>query len=95
MLATQAKEEQAAKKNDTSKLASGPRNRLGNDGKKVNADGTPRAENQEAIDARKFLRMNSLCHFLLLEDERIAGSLTLGIRQVRFRFFSTWICFQH
>lgn len=81
-MANQAKEEQATKKNDSSKLVSGPRNRLV-DGRQVNADGTPRGENQEAIDARKHLRISSMSHFLLLENETVAGFLTLTVIQVR------------
>jgi len=86
VLANQAKEEQASKKNDPSKLSTGPRNRLV-DGGQVNADGTPKRENQSAIDARKKLRISGLCHFLFLEDERTAGYLTLSVIQV-----SQWCC---
>ncbi len=49
------------------------------DGGKVNADGTRRKANQAAIDARKMKRIHSLNHFMLLENEAIAGSLTLTI----------------
>lgn len=80
VLATQAKEEAAAKKNDTSILKKGPRSQLSN-GSYVNADGTPKRENQADIDARKLLRISKMCHFLLLEDEGIAGQLTLSIIQ--------------
>lgn len=82
VLATQAKEEQAVKRNDSSKLRVGPRNRFeGGDGP-INADGTPRDGKQIAVDARKLLRISSLCHFLFLEDEVLAGALTLSIVQV-------------
>ena len=47
------------------------------DGVKVNADGTPRATNQAALDARKVKRIHALNHFLFLENETIAGYLTL------------------
>ena len=82
VLATQAQEEQAAtKRNDSSKLTSGPHNRIGKGGP-VNADGTPCNDNRIAVDARKSLRITALCHFLFLENEGIAGSITLTIIQV-------------
>lgn len=81
VLATQAKEEQATKRNDSSKLTTGPRNRIGKGGP-VNADGTPRSDNRIAVDARKSLRITALCHFLFLENEGIAGSITLTVIQV-------------
>lgn len=81
MLATQAKEEQAARRNDSSKLMSGPSNQPEIGGRK-NADGTPRDEKRIAVDARKSLRISALCHFLFLEDESLAGSITLSIIQV-------------
>jgi exportin-5 len=81
VLANLAKEEQASKKNDSSILTAGPRNRIGNEGTDLNADGTPRVAHQTATDARKMLRINALCHFLLLESESIAGNLTLGVIQ--------------
>lgn len=83
VLATQAKEEQAAKRNDSSKLTSGPRNRIGKGGP-VNADGTPRNDSRIAVDARKSLRIETLCHFLFLENEGIAGSIALTVIQVRY-----------
>eukprot|EP00533_Pseudo-nitzschia_delicatissima_P009220 CAMPEP_0116104504 /NCGR_PEP_ID=MMETSP0327-20121206/14491_1 /TAXON_ID=44447 /ORGANISM="Pseudo-nitzschia delicatissima, Strain B596" /LENGTH=1505 /DNA_ID=CAMNT_0003596761 /DNA_START=256 /DNA_END=4773 /DNA_ORIENTATION=- len=49
------------------------------DGGKVNADGTPRKANQAAIDARKVKRIHALNHFMLLENEAIAGNLTLTV----------------
>mmetsp|Transcript_23382 Transcript_23382/g.34894 ORF Transcript_23382/g.34894 Transcript_23382/m.34894 type:complete len:1349 (-) Transcript_23382:172-4218(-) len=82
VLANQAKEEQAVKKNDPSKLKSGPRTRFNDqEGRRVNADGTPRSENDIAIEARKTLRINSMCRFLLLENEKIAGFLVLTVIQ--------------
>ena len=82
VLANQAKEELAQKKNDSSILLTGPRNRVNPDGSvAVNADGTPKLAHQAAIDARKMLRINGLCHFLLLESESIAGNLTLAVIQ--------------
>jgi hypothetical protein len=82
VLANQAREEQAQKKNNASILTKGPSSRVFADGSvAVNADGTPRHAHQNAIDARKFLRINGLCHFLLLESESIAGNLTLTIIQ--------------
>eukprot|EP00536_Pseudo-nitzschia_multiseries_P001400 jgi/Psemu1/250511/estExt_Genewise1Plus.C_180109 len=51
------------------------------DGGTVNADGTPRKVNQTALDARKMQRIHALNHFLLLENETIAGYLTLSVIQ--------------
>jgi hypothetical protein len=81
VLANQAREEQAAKKNDSSILTTGPRSRLQEDGVALNADGTPKLAQQALIDARKVLRINRMCHFLLLESESIAGNLTLTLIQ--------------
>lgn len=78
VLATQAKEEQSNRKNDDSKINVGPRCRPATGGP-INADGTPRGQAQAGVDARKLLRISSLCHFLFLENERIAGSLTVTI----------------
>ena len=80
VLANLSREDQAARRNDSSKLTQGPRNRL-TEGQQVNADGTPKSENQSAIDARKLRRISAMCHFLFLEHEQIAGSLTLNIIQ--------------
>lgn len=79
-MANIAKEDQATRNNDVSKLVTGPKTRL-NDGGPINADGTPRTPNQLAIDARKILRISSVCHFLLLESGSIAGNLTLLVIQ--------------
>ena len=51
------------------------------DGGEVNADGTPRKANQAALDARKVKRIHALNHFMLLENETIAGYLTLTVIQ--------------
>jgi len=51
------------------------------DGGKVNADGTPRLANQAGLDARRLKRINALCHFLFLENETVAGYLTLIVIQ--------------
>jgi hypothetical protein len=72
VLANFAKEEGAIKKNDPSLLTVGPRNQIRSSDVIVNADGTPKQENQSAIDARKLLRINKICEFLLLENEQIA-----------------------
>ena len=82
VLANRAKEELAAKRNDTSNLFAGPKNQINNDeGQQVNADGTPKSEIQASIDARKLLRINGLCHFLLLGNEGIAGNFSLTVIQ--------------
>lgn len=80
MLANQAKEEQAVKKGNASKLSSGPISRINNDNAtRLNADGTPRGENEAAIEARKTLRINEMCRFILLADERVAYSLASAV----------------
>lgn len=81
VLANRAKENHAAIRNDASRLFAGPKNRINDDTVPLNADGTPRSEYQDAIDARKLLRINRLCHFLLLENESLAGNVTLSITQ--------------
>ena len=81
VLATQSKEDSAAKRHDPSKLTSGPKSQI-NYGGLVNADGTPRKQNQSAVDARKLVRISGINHFLLLEDEKVAGHLTLSVIQV-------------
>jgi Exportin-5 family len=72
VLANYAKEEGAIKKNDPSLLMVGPRNQIGSSDVIVNADGTPKQENQSAIDSRKLLRINKVCEFFLLENEQIS-----------------------
>jgi len=78
-LANLAREEQANKRELTGKGAKGPPNRF-TEGK-INADGTPRSENQTAIDARKLARISAMCNFLFLEHEQTAGFLTLTLIQ--------------
>ena len=95
VLANQAKEEQAMKKNDPSKLTSVPKCNISNDdGKRVNADGTPRNENQIALEKRQSLRIHNLCKFLLLENEAVAGPLVVNIIEVscQVNFFSSFCC---
>lgn len=68
------------KKGDASKLSSGPISRINNDNAtRLNADGTPRGENEAAIEARKTLRINEMCRFILLADERVAYSLASAV----------------
>lgn len=81
VLANKYKEEQATRRNDPSKLTSGPRNRISEGNGPVNANGTPRSNLQLQLDARMFVRIDKMCHFLLLENERIAGSLVLTVIQ--------------
>lgn len=85
MLANIAKEEQAAKRKDPSRLTTKPKSRIGLDSGnvRVNANGTPRSLNQDALEARKLARINALPRFLLLEDSTIAGSLIPCVIQVR------------
>ena len=47
----------------------------------VNADGTKRTLVQLHLDARRMVRIDKLCHFLLLENEQIAGYLVLSLIQ--------------
>lgn len=82
VLANLSKEETNSKRNDsftTNKQNKGPPNRLYEG--HVNADGTPKSQNQAAIDARKLGRISAMCHFLFLEHEQIAGFLTLTVIQ--------------
>ena len=81
VLAYQAKEEQALKQSNSFKMAAGPKTRPNSCGGPINADGSSRGEAQAGLDARKFLRINAMCHFLFLENEAIAGNLTLAIIQ--------------
>lgn len=78
-LANLSKEEQANKRTDNGRPVKGPPNRF-TEGQ-INADGTPRSNNQAAIDARKLGRISAMCHFLFLEHEQIAGYLTLTMIQ--------------
>jgi len=80
VLANKAKEEQA-KKNDPSKLSSGPKSGIISTNGPTNADGTERTVLQIHLDARKLNRIDKLCHFLLLENEQIAGYLVLTLIQ--------------
>ena len=74
VLANKAKEEQAVKKNDPHRLTSGPKSRI-SDGCAVNANGTKRTLVQLHLDARKLIRIDKLCHFLLVSQ--VLLSLTL------------------
>uniref|UniRef100_A0A7S2YM48 Uncharacterized protein n=1 Tax=Entomoneis paludosa TaxID=265537 RepID=A0A7S2YM48_9STRA len=69
------------KRNDPSKLVTGPRNQVNNEQGILNADGSPKSEMQASIDARKLMRINGISHFLLLENEGIAGNLSLAVIQ--------------
>lgn len=88
VLANIAREEMNGKKSNDYSTSSrnpnknpnkGPPNRI-TEGK-VNADGTPRSQNQEALDARRLARISAMCHFLFLEHEQIAGYMTLTVIQ--------------
>ncbi|KAL3910653.1 MAG: hypothetical protein SGILL_007609, partial [Bacillariaceae sp.] len=80
VLANLIREEDAKKSG--SKTSKGTPNRLlAEDDIKVNADGTPRSTSQSALDARKLRRIHALNHFLFLENETVAGFLTLAIIQ--------------
>jgi hypothetical protein len=82
VLANISKEETSTKRNDNftiAKQSKGPPNRLYEG--QINADGTPKSQNQAAIDARKLARISAMCHFLFLEHEQIAGFLTLTVIQ--------------
>jgi hypothetical protein len=81
VLANKAREDSAIKRNDPSKLTSGPGNKLSNGKDFLNADGSTRTLSEIHIDARRLVRIDKLCHFLLLENEQIAGSLVVTIIQ--------------
>lgn len=78
VLANFAKEERASKKDNATILQRGPSNMSGGGSTQLNANGTKKLPFQSALDARKLLRINGLCQFLLLENERCAGSLALA-----------------
>lgn len=81
VLANKAKDE-TDRKNAASKYLSGPKSGVSNEGGgPVNADGTKRTLVQLHLDARKMVRLDRLCHFLLLENEQIAGYLVLTLIQ--------------
>lgn len=79
VLANKARQDQALKMNDPSVLTSGPKTRVNYDEEKkpINADGTPRSTNQEALEARILARIQIFSRFLLLDDEKIAGSFVV------------------
>lgn len=80
VLANLAREEQATKRGDISVLSSGPKTKVyAPGGPPVNADGKQRSKFHYAIEARKQQRIDKLCHFLLLENETIAGYLVLSV----------------
>ena len=81
VLANLAREEQANKKNDNSLLESRPASKTKTSSGPVNANGSKRSKFYKAIEARKLLRIEKLCHFLLLENETIAGYLVLSIAE--------------
>ncbi|KAG7369890.1 Exportin 1-like protein [Nitzschia inconspicua] len=80
VLANMVREEDSRKNGSSGKGSRGPPNRLASSDS-LNADGTPKNANQTAIDARKLRRINSLNHFLFLENETVAGFLALSIIQ--------------
>jgi Exportin-5 family len=86
VLANITKEEESSKGNDK-----GPPGKLNLNGGRVNADGTPRALNQKSLDARRLQRIAALDHFLFLENESIAGNITLSIVQC-FEYPDTYTC---
>jgi exportin-5 len=81
VLANLAREEQAIKRKDVSLLNTRPHNKLKNATGPANADGSNRSKFYKAVEARKVLRIDKLCHFLLLENETIAGYLVLSISE--------------
>jgi hypothetical protein len=87
VLANLAKDEDTKRKDNSSftgnsKATKGPAGKGPNsECVKLNADGTPKNENQSSIDARRLKRMMALNHFLFLENESIAGFLTLTVIQ--------------
>ena len=78
VLANMAREENM-KKGDENYNSLGPKSKVYNSGGPVNADGTKRSKYHAAIEARKKQRIDKMCHFLLLENETIAGFLVLSV----------------
>lgn len=81
VLANIVREEQAQKKNDSNILETRPTSKMRNSNGPVNANGSKRSKFYKAIEARKVSRINKLGHFLLLENETIAGYLVLSIAE--------------
>mmetsp|Transcript_24924 Transcript_24924/g.38091 ORF Transcript_24924/g.38091 Transcript_24924/m.38091 type:complete len:1527 (-) Transcript_24924:34-4614(-) len=81
VLANIAREEQAAKRNDSSILRTAPSTKGKGSKGPLNADGTKRSKLHVAIEARKLQRIHKLCHFLMLENETIAGYLVLSVAE--------------
>lgn len=83
VLANVARELNVAKENDPSLLEKGPSSNPNlYSGNILNADGTKRSKFHYNIQARKLLRIDKLCHFLLLENETIAGYLVLSVAEL-------------
>ena len=75
VLANISKEEQASK--NPTKATTRPKSVFGlnDDFEKLNANGTRRNANQDALEARQLARINALCNYLIVEDSGIAGNL--------------------
>lgn len=76
VLANYAKEDRANKTDN-----GGTTNPASNKDSQRNANGTPKLVHQAQIDARKLLRINGICRFLLLESDQCALNLTLAAIQ--------------
>jgi len=81
VLANLAREEQAQKKNDYTVLEKKPSSKMKPSSGPLNANGSKRSKFYKAIEARKIRRIDKLCHFLLLENETIAGYLVLSVAE--------------
>mmetsp|Transcript_56492 Transcript_56492/g.137113 ORF Transcript_56492/g.137113 Transcript_56492/m.137113 type:complete len:1521 (+) Transcript_56492:169-4731(+) len=86
VLANITKEEESSKG-----AGKGPPGRLNLTGSKVNADGTPATANQKARDVRRLQRIQALDRFMFLENESIAGNITLSIVQC-LEYPDTYTC---
>mmetsp|Transcript_6441 Transcript_6441/g.14540 ORF Transcript_6441/g.14540 Transcript_6441/m.14540 type:complete len:337 (-) Transcript_6441:717-1727(-) len=81
VLANKSKEDALKKNGSKQAQSSGPKSQFSDGSGPTNADGTKRTLVRLHLDARKLLRIDKLCHFLLLENEQIAGYLVLTLIQ--------------
>ena len=79
VLANQSKDDQAVRSGDKMKVSSNQTIPVRDDDRPINADGTPRTAIHIAIDARKNLRIQKLCHYLLLDEANVAEPLVLAV----------------
>jgi len=79
VLANKAKDE-ALKKSEPTKSSSNPKDQINSNGiQPSKSSHDPESQINAHLSARKMLRISKLCHFLLLENEQIAGFLVLTL----------------